>query len=101
VHIPNFVEEHIAHGEIVLIIDGVSNVFQYSEEMQQNIATWLLFCHDIKYQLSSQALHIWIVLLSDFEGEHVAHSDTILIIDWIGHFFPTSRSLPKLYAIKE
>jgi hypothetical protein len=38
-HIPNFVEEHIAHGEIVLIIDGVSNVFQYSEEMQQNIAT--------------------------------------------------------------
>jgi hypothetical protein len=33
------VEEHIAHGEIVLIIDGVSNVFQYSEEMQQNIAT--------------------------------------------------------------
>jgi hypothetical protein len=32
-HIPNFVEEHIAHGEIVLI------VLQYSEEMQQNIAT--------------------------------------------------------------
>ena len=90
-HIPKFVEEHIAHGEIVLIIDGVSNVFQYSEEMQQNIATWLLFCHAIKYQLSSQALHIWIVLLSDFKGEHVAHSDTILIIDWIGHFFPTSK----------
>ena len=62
-HIPNFVEEHIAHGEIVLIIDGVSNVFQYSEEMQQNIATLLLFCHDIKYQLSSQDF--------SFEGEQV------------------------------
>jgi hypothetical protein len=36
----NFVEEeeHIAHGETVLIIDGVSHFFQYSEEMHQNIA---------------------------------------------------------------
>ena len=56
-------EEHTTHGEIVLIIDGVSNVFQYSEEMQQNIATLLLFCHDIKYQLSSQDF--------SFEGEQV------------------------------
>jgi hypothetical protein len=63
VHISNFVEEQTTHVEIVLIIDGVSNVFQYSEEMQQNIATLLLFCHDIKYQLSSQDF--------SFEGEQV------------------------------
>jgi hypothetical protein len=63
VHISNFVEEQTTHVEIVLIIDGVSNVFQYSEEMQQNIATLLLFCHDIKYQLSSHVIRDHIIML--------------------------------------
>jgi hypothetical protein len=37
---PNFVEEHITHSKtVLLIIDGASHFFQYSEESHQIIET--------------------------------------------------------------